>query len=116
MFVPGARKWLLAGLLSWLALAAVLAPVPAHAEEELTRKVKTRVPPVYPEIARRMGIAGTVRIIVVVAPSGAVKSTKVLGGHPLLANSAVDAVKRWKFEPASDESSGVVEIKFQPQE
>jgi TonB family protein len=49
-----------------------------------------------------------------VAPNGSVKNTKVVGGHPLLVNAAVDAVKKWRFEPASEETTGVVEFKFDP--
>jgi len=33
-----------------------------------------------------------------------------------LVNAALDALKKWKFEPASDESSGTVEFKFEPSE
>ena len=62
-----------------------------------------------------MNIAGTVRLAVVVAPNGTVKSSKPVGGHPLLVNAAMDAMKQWKFEPAPTESSGIVEFKFQPQ-
>lgn len=83
-------------------------------DTEITRKVKAKVAPIYPEIARRMNISGTVKLVVVVAPNGSVKSTKVLGGHPLLVSAAEDAVKKWKFEPASNEDSGVVEFKFKP--
>jgi TonB family protein len=97
------------------AFTIVLSPRPAFAQEELSRKVKSKVPPLYPEIARRMNIAGTVKVSVVVTPSGTVRSTKVLGGHPLLVTAAMDALKKWKFEPASDESTGVVEFKFEPQ-
>jgi TonB family protein len=86
------------------------------APEELSRKVKVRVPPVYPEIARRMNITGAVKVSVVVSPAGTVKSTKVIGGHPILVSAAVDAVKKWRFETAASESSGVVEIKFAPQD
>jgi TonB family protein len=102
-------------------IAAVSSLMPAAlaqdtAPEELSRKVKIRVPPVYPEIARRMNITGAVKVSVVVSPSGTVKSTKVIGGHPILVSAAVDAVKKWRFETASSESSGVVEIKFAPQD
>ena len=76
---------------------------------------QTKVEPVYPDVARRMSIAGTVRLAVVVAPNGTVKSSKPVGGHPLLVNAAMDAMKRWRFEPAATESSGIVEFKFQPQ-
>jgi TonB family protein len=97
----------------------VLAPVALTqeaAQEELSRKVKVRVPPVYPEMARRMNITGAVKVSVVVSPAGTVKSTKVIGGHPILVSAAVDAVKKWRFEVASSESTGVVEIKFAPQD
>ena len=94
----------------------VFSPAPAFAQEELSRKVKSKVSPLYPEIARRMNIAGTVKVSVVVTPSGAVRSTKVLGGHPLLVTAAMDALKKWKFEPASEESTGVVEFEFKPQD
>jgi TonB family protein len=83
-------------------------------QEQLTRKVKTRVAPVYPDIARRMNITGTVRVLVVLSSNGTVKSTKLVGGHPILVNAAMNALKKWKFEPASDESTGLVEFKFQP--
>jgi protein TonB len=86
----------------------------AGAQDALDRKVKSKVAPVYPEIARKMNLAGVVKIELVVAPSGVVKETKVIGGNPILVNAAVDAVKKWKFETASDESVGVVEFKFDP--
>ena len=93
--------------------------VPAVAQEnvktdELSRKPRTKVAPVYPDVARRMGVTGTVKLSVVVAPNGTVKSSKVIGGHPVLVNAAMDAMKQWKFESAPSESSGTVEFKFQP--
>ncbi len=111
------RRWVLTGLLLVAAIAYVSKPSGAAGEDvpEITRKVKSKIAPLYPEIARRMNITGTVKLVVVVAPSGTVKSTKVLGGHPLLVNAAEDAIKKWKFEPSSDESSGVVEFTFRPE-
>ncbi len=101
-------------------LAAVVGFVLLHSlsspaqQDQIARKVKTKVSPAYPELARRMSIAGVVKVQVVVAPNGSVKSTKVVGGHPLLVNAAVDAIKKWKFEAAAEESTGVVEFKFDP--
>ena len=114
------RVWVATSLLTFL-VASVFHPLCAQTnspqtEEELTRKARTKVAPVYPDIARRMSITGTVKVLVVVARNGALKSTKVVGGHPLLVNAAMDAIKRWKFEPAPEESTGIVEFKFQPQE
>jgi TonB family protein len=72
------------------------------------------VQPEYPELARKMNITGTVKVQVVVAPNGSVKDAKVVGGHPVLASAALDAVKKWRFEPAANESTGVVDFKFEP--
>ena len=116
------RSILIAVLGFWLVTAGtgVLGPSAMAQEnvktEELSRKAKTKVAPIYPDVARRMNVSGTVRLSVVVAPNGTVKSSKVIGGHPVLVNAAMDAMKQWKFEPAPTESSGVVEFKFQPQD
>lgn len=80
--------------------------------EEGRRKVKTKVTPAVPELARRMNITGKVKIEVVIAPDGRVKSSRALGGHPVLVQSCQDAVKEWKFEPAPEETTQVVEFDF----
>ena len=80
--------------------------------EEGKRKVKTRVSPVYPDLARRMIVTGKVKIEIVIAPDGRVKSTRVIGGHPLLIRPSVDAVKEWKFFPAAAETRQMVEFEF----
>ena len=81
-----------------------------HAEDS-ARKVKTKVNPQYPELARRMNITGAVRLELLVAPNGQVKAVKTLGGHPLLIDAAQSAVKQWKYEPGQ-EGTEVVEIRF----
>jgi TonB family protein len=86
----------------------------AHGQDTLDRKVKSKVSPLYPEIARKMNLGGVVKLQVIVAPNGVVKETKVIGGNPILVNAALDAVKKWRFEPASEESAGVLEFKFDP--
>jgi periplasmic protein TonB len=83
--------------------------------DEIVRRAKTKVQPAYPELARRMNITGTARIEVIVATNGSVKEAKIVGGHPVLAGAALDAAKKWRFEPAATESSGVIEFKFDPQ-
>jgi len=82
--------------------------------DEILRRAKTKVQPVYPELARRMNITGTVKIEVVVAPNGTVKEARVVGGHPVLAGAALDAAKKWRFEPSSAENSGIIDFKFEP--
>lgn len=79
------------------------------------RKVRSRVEPAYPDLAKKMSISGIVRMQVVVGANGSVRDAKVVGGHPLLINAAEDAVKKWKFEPASADSKEIIEFKFAPQ-
>jgi len=104
------HKWLI-GSLMVLALGATLISPPLAAAE---RKVKQKVNPAYPELAKKMAVSGSVKVQLTVAPNGSVKSWKVIGGHPLLVDAAVDAVKRWKYEAAADESVELVEFKFSP--
>ena len=85
-----------------------------EAQSEVLRRARSKVQPVYPELARKMNLTGTVKVEVVVSPNGSVKEAKVVGGHPVLANAALDAVRKWRFEPAASESSGVVDFKFEP--
>jgi TonB family protein len=82
-------------------------------QNDITRRARSKVQPVYPELARKMNIGGSVKVEVVVAPNGTVKDAKVVGGHPVLANAALEAVKKWRFEPAAVESTGVVDFKFE---
>jgi len=99
-------------------LALTLGPIRVGAQQsqsdEIVRRAKSKVQPAYPELARKMNISGTVKIEVVVAPNGTVKDARVVGGHPVLANAALDAAKKWRFEPSAAESSGVIDFKFEP--
>lgn len=77
------------------------------------RKVLSHVAPVYPELAKKMHIRGTVKVEAIVRPNGTVKSTRVLGGNPVLINAAQDAVTKWKFEPAQGETTEIVQLSFE---
>ena len=80
--------------------------------DESKRKIKSKVAPIYPELAKRMSVGGKVKIEVVITPDGHVRSTKVVGGHPLLVQACQDAVKEWKFVPGSEETTQIVEFSF----
>ncbi|HME33622.1 MAG TPA: energy transducer TonB [Candidatus Sulfotelmatobacter sp.] len=105
-------------LLSILTLAVTVAALQMGAQqaqsEDIIRRAKTKVQPEYPALAKKMNIAGTVKIEVVVSPNGSVKDARVVGGHPVLAAAALDAAKKWRFEPASGEASGIIDFKFEP--
>jgi TonB family protein len=79
---------------------------------EAVRKVKSKVAPAYPELARRMNISGKVKLEVTIAPDGHVKNTRTLGGHPLLVQACQEAVKEWKFVSAPEESTQILEFDF----
>src|SRR4051794_38788794 len=68
-----------------------------------------------PELARSARIEGAVKVMVAVAPNGTPTSTKVVGGHPVLAKAAVDAIEKWKWVASPDESTELVEIHFHPE-
>lgn len=95
---------------------AILSGVSGFAQtgttDESKRKVKSKTAPVYPELAKRMNVAGKVKIEVVISPDGHVKTTRVVGGHPLLVQACQDAVKEWKFVPAPEETTQIVEFEF----
>jgi len=105
------RKWAVAATAA-LVFSGASGFAQTGSTDESKRKVKTKTAPQYPELARRMNVSGRVKIEVVVAPDGHVKSTRVVGGHPLLVQSCQDAVKEWKFVPGPEESTQVVEFEF----
>ena len=82
------------------------------ATESVKRKVKNKVVPEYPPLAKQMNVTGRVKIEARVSPDGRVTSTKVIGGSPLLVNSAMDPLKKWRFEPAAKETSEIIEFDF----
>ncbi len=90
-------------------------PCGQQGSSETTRKVTNRVVPGYPELARAMNVRGIVRLEVLVAPNGTVKSVKVIGGHPVLVQAAERAVQKWKWERVEHESNEAIELRFNPE-
>ena len=82
------------------------------ASSDATRKLKSKVVPDYPGIARQLRLQGKVKIMATVSADGQVTSAKIVGGHPVLASAAVDAVKKWRFEPGSKDTTEIIEINF----
>jgi len=84
----------------------------ANSPGEGMRRVQRNVAPEYPEIAARMGLKGTAQVEARVRPDGTVKEVRVLGGHPVLAQALANAVRQWKYQPASKETVEVVKFSF----
>jgi TonB family protein len=103
-------------LLLLLTLVSLLRPpqVLSQAEAASRRKVLSRVVPQYPELARSMRIEGTVKVLVTVAPDGHCTLARVIGGHPVLAKAAVEAIQKWKWSTNPEETKEGVELHFNP--
>ncbi|HVB87603.1 MAG TPA: energy transducer TonB [Candidatus Dormibacteraeota bacterium] len=113
-------KQVFAGLWLMAVLGGAVAVTPkAHAQDPATdtakRKVRVKVTPEYPDLARQMNVTGKVKIEATIAPDGRVTATHVVGGSPLLVNAALDALKKWRFEPAPKQTTEVVEFTFNGQ-
>jgi len=110
----------MAGLGLALVLGGVASlPVKVAAQDSATetgkRKVRSKVAPEYPTLARQMNVTGKVKIEATVAADGHVATTHVVGGSPLLVNAALDALKKWRYEPASRDTVELVEFEFSGQ-
>ena len=94
-----------------IAVGLTLTPARLDAQDS-ARKLLSHPAPPYPALARNMALAGLVKLDVIVAPDGGVKSINVLGGHPVLAQAAANSLLQWKWEPASHETHELVQVKF----
>ena len=78
------------------------------------RKVITRIEPKYPPTLERLYIGGVVRLQVDIAANGTVESAQLLGGNPILGQSAIAAVKQWKYAPAKTKTRTIERLEFDP--
>ena len=108
-FIP--RKNSFAILCTLALLLVCLAPAQA---QDNVRKLLKKAPVPYPSILKSKGIGGTVRLKVFIKPDGSVRDTEVLGGNPILAESAQKAVMQWKFSPGSSETLMEISVVFDP--
>lgn len=68
--------------------------------DDFLRRLTYNPKPSYPTLAQRAGVHGVVLLQVKVTKDGHVEVQKVLQGEPVLADAAIDAVKRWRAKPA----------------
>ncbi len=62
-------------------------------------KLVKKVAPVYPEVAKRTKKSGSISIAATVSQDGTLRNLRVLSGDPILADAALEAVRRWRYEP-----------------
>jgi len=84
-----------------------------QSSNETRRKVIKRVEPHYPDMAKKMNLGGTVKVVALVASDGNVKKVEPVGGSPILVQAAESAISQWKYV-AGQESRETVELHFTP--
>jgi len=111
---------LLARVLCGIALALFLpfvavaqTPSVQQLPSETHRKAVQKIDPTYPEMAKALKLIGTVRLSVKVAPNGRVVSAQVIGGHPVLARAAIDAVLQWRYQAGAQQTSEIAVVNFE---
>lgn len=102
--VPGGQ---MGGVIGSLLSATNRGPAPAVAAPKRLR-VSTgvseglllqKIDPVYPIIAQRARVQGTVELRAIVSKEGVIQNLQLIRGHPLLVPAAIDAVKEWRYRP-----------------
>jgi TonB family protein len=78
------------------------------------RQLVTRVEPKYPVDLQKRSIGGTVRLRVFIAANGSVDHVDLLGGNPILGESAVTAVQKWKYAAANSKTTMEISVPFDP--
>lgn len=114
---PGdARLKIICLAASFLCIIGLLSDLTAvHAEENGSeRKLIARVEPEYPETLQRLYIGGVVRLELTIAAKGNVENVTLLGGNPILGQSAMAAAKKWRYAPANSRTVTEVKVAFDP--
>jgi TonB family protein len=96
-----------------LGVALALGFLPALAiPQENEPKVLKKVLPAYPDILKKMGVSGTVRVKVTIGADGSVKDVEARGGNAIFIDSVAAAVRNWKFVAGDRQRSAEVTVTF----
>jgi TonB family protein len=107
------RRWRnRAQRLALCACVAGLLPFVLASQENEPKPVK-KVVPAYPDVLKRMGISGTVRVRVTIAPDGSVKDVEARGGSAIFAEAVTRAVKEWRYPPSDRQRVSNVSVAFE---
>jgi TonB family protein len=95
-------------------MGGLLPALLAQKSPKSDRRVLVSVKPEYSDLLRHAQIGGLVRLKATVSPEGKVSNVDVVGGNPILAESAVKAVMNWKYAPAPAQTIEEISISFTP--
>ena len=109
------RKVARTGLMVCLFASVICVPLFSQSEDGAgERKVVNRIEPKYPPTLERLYIGGVVRLQVDISANGNVEGAQLLGGNPILGQSAIAAVKQWKYAPSSHKTRQTEKLEFDP--
>jgi protein TonB len=80
--------------------SAPAAPLPIGGDVKQAKLISS-VPPVYPTLAKTQHVSGNVQVDALIDANGRVTTMKVVSGPTLLQQAAMDALKQWKYQPAT---------------
>ena len=79
---------------------AVMPAQRVRVSQGITKGLLTyRIEPSYPVVAREARIQGAVVLAAIIDKEGNIENLQLLGGHPILAPAAINAVKQWRYKP-----------------
>jgi periplasmic protein TonB len=81
------------------AVAPPPATHPLRVSKMLEGNLVRRVQPVYPPLARTAHVQGAVVLAAIISKDGMIEDLRLLSGHPMLVQAAIDAVKQWRYKP-----------------
>src|SRR5260370_41760578 len=97
-----------------LCAAILLCAAAASTPGQEARKAISKPTPRYPAIAKQIGLVGTVKVEITIAPDGKDKSTNVIGGHPLPLDATLTPPKEWNSEPAKPQTVSTLTFESNP--
>jgi protein TonB len=101
--VPGGQMGgVIGGIISSapVAVPKVAAPQRVRVSQGVTQGLLIhKVQPAYPPLARQARIQGSVLLQALISKGGTIENLRVISGHPMLAPSAIEAVKQWRYKP-----------------
>lgn len=111
----GKLQWFVVILLLAISVAGVGTPAAAAQKiGKADRKVLLSAKPAYPDFLKQAQIGGLVRLRVTVEADGKVTYVNIVGGNPILAESAATAVLKWKYAPGVGQTIEDVALNFNP--
>src|SRR5215472_3600141 len=87
-------------------------PIVRVVSEEVEQHLLKRAPPVYPPLAQQTRISGVVILEISIDESGTPSVRRIICGHPLLQYAAMDAVRKWTYQPFQSGGKPVRVITF----